>query len=140
MVLFSCNSTKKSSKKEINEVIKKEDINKPNIVKLQSTTYTINLLNGNKSLVKNPTMVLDFKKNSIRGNTGCNTYGGNMSITNDKIKFERLAGTKIYCKDFMDIEKEFLSTLTKSDHFKIEKNQFFLYDKADNLLLIGNEK
>lgn len=139
MVLFSCNSTKKSSKKENNEVTKKEQVNKPKTAKLQSSTYTVNLLNGNKSLAKSPTMIFDFEKNSIHGNASCNTYGGNMIITNDKIKFERLMGTKMYCKDFMHIEKEFLNTLTKSHHFKMEKNKFFLYDKANTLLLVGVE-
>jgi len=131
-ILFSCNSTKKSSdNKENDVVIKKEN----DMTSKISDTYIVKELNGKKELVVNPTIV--FADNAVSGNSGCNRYGGKFTITGNKIKFGALMGTKMYCEDFMHIEKDFLDAMSKADYFKIDGNRLLLFDEANKLLLIG---
>lgn len=132
-VLFSCNSAKKSSDKKENSKVTKDKakFKMPN-------TYIVNELYGRKSLLKNPTITFD--SNSINGNAGCNNYEGKTSIIGDRIKFEQVVSTKMYCEEFMQIETEFLEALSKATHFKIDESNFFLYNKSDDLLLVGKEK
>lgn len=123
-ILFSCNSTKKSSDKKENDVISKI-----------LDTYIVKELNGKKELTVNPTIV--FADNAVSGKSGCNRYGGKVTITGSEIKFGALMGTKMYCEKFMHIEKEFLDTMSKANHFKIDDNRLLLFDENDKLLLIG---
>ena len=132
---LSCNSTKKSSNKKENNVVEKtKKTTTPKI----AASYIVKELQGKKELAKNPTIV--FHKGSISGNSGCNRYGGKVTITGNKIKFGALMGTKMYCEAFMKIEKEFLKALSNTDHYKIVENQILLFDKENVLLLVGEEK
>jgi len=135
-MLFSCNTTKKSSDKDD---VEKTDLASNKAQKI-ANSYTVVTLNNEKLKSDNPTLIFNLEKNKLNGNTGCNQYGGNITIDGDKIKLDRLMATKMYCADKADIERAFTGALAKSHHFKVKKNQFFLYDKANNVLLIGEEK
>jgi len=131
-ILFSCNSTKKSSDNKENDVIIKKENNMTSKI---SGTYIVKELNDKKDLAVNPTMV--FTDNSVSGNSGCNRYGGKFTITGNKIKFGDLMGTKMYCEKFMHIEREFSNTMSKVNHFNIDGNRLLLFDENDVLLIVG---
>ncbi|MCF6350742.1 MAG: META domain-containing protein [Flavobacteriaceae bacterium] len=83
----------------------------------------------------NPTIVLDFEKNTISGNAGCNDYSGKIVVTKgNQIKFENITATKMYCGN-MKIEKEFMQKLATVTSFDVKDSQFLLLDEAKKLVL-----
>ena len=123
-LLVSCNSTKSSSN---TSTLKKESISK----------YKIVTIDGIENVTKNPTLNLDLVKNTVSGKTPCNQYGGNIIIEANTIKFDRIRATQMYCVDFAKIESVFTKSLALITKYRIKDNQILLYDKADNLLLVG---
>jgi len=115
---FSCNTTKKSTEKE-DQLL---------------SSYQVSLLHSKLSLDKKPTLKLDFESNKISGNAGCNDYGANMVINENKIQFNKVFSTKMYCGN-MKTETEFFKKLSKVDHYKVKGDNLFLYDKGDVLLI-----
>jgi len=133
ILLFSCNSTKKSAD-EGDETTKKSEM-----LKKMITEYTIIEIYGLETLAKKPTMKIDFEKNVVSGNAACNQYGGNIIRKGNTIRFDRLMATKMYCSEFNKIEKSFMKMLSHTHHYKVEGNKIKLYDKADALLIVGKE-
>ena len=125
IVLFSCNSTKKSSEKK--SLLKSQEV----------TEYTIIKIDGLEEIAKNPTFKLDLIKNAVSGSTSCNHYGGNVLIEENKMKFDRIMATKMYCKEFAKIERAFTKNLALVTHYELKENQILLFDKADKLVLVG---
>ena len=118
-LVFSCNSTKKTS----------EDIKN-----LGETFKVKEIVNSTIELKVKPTIHLDFEKNMVSGNAGCNNYSGTIIQKGNQLKFGNLVATKMYCGN-MKIEKEFLHKMGTVRSFKIENSQFLLYNEANELVL-----
>lgn len=122
-VLFiglSCNTTKTTTTKEVKALGSKFKVEKIEVSDVE--------------LKVNPTIVLDFEKNTISGNAGCNNYSGVIITKGNQIKFENLVATKMYCGN-MNIEKEFMKKLATITSFNVTDNQFLLLDEAEKLVL-----
>ena len=135
-LFLSCNSTKKSSDKEDEKGVKKEVSEK---LEKGVLDFKVTKIMGIDELSRNPTMKIDFEKNKISGNNACNQYGGNIIIKENTIYFERLMSTKMYCKEFNNIEKTFMKMLAATSKFEIKENQIIFYDKNDISLIIGEK-
>ncbi len=131
MIFSSCNCTKKTKNESKSTKVMTEKTNK---------VYIITVLNGKTKLVDYPTMHINFIESKISGNSGCNQYGGDLTIENNAFKIGRLMATKMYCSEKMHVEKEFLGALGKVVRFEIKEKQIFLYEKAGTLLVVGKEK
>ena len=121
-VLFlglSCNSTKPTSK---------------SVTDLGSEFKVMQIEKSDVKLTKNPTMILDFDKNVISGNAGCNHYSGGFVVKGNKIKIDNVVGTKMYCQN-MKIEKEFFKNLATISSFNVKDNQFLLFNDANELVM-----
>lgn len=83
-----------------------------------------------------PSLSFDFDKNSVFGNSGCNSYFGEFSL-NEKNEFSapRLAGTLMLCTD-ENKEPEFLKALgTEKLLLQIDNNNVLTFKQGDKTLL-----
>jgi heat shock protein HslJ len=124
---LSCNSSKASP-------------NKAKQVKNDIAEYVVVKIKGLDTLKKNPTMTLDFIKNSISGNAGCNQYGGTIITKENTIKFERILATKMYCNVYNSVEKNYLKNLALTTRYEIKTNQILFFGDADILLITAELK
>ncbi len=61
---------------------------------------------------------LNIKKDKIGGNGGCNSYGGNVAMTRNTVKFSKILSTKKFCKG--SIENQYFEALGKVTNFSFE--------------------
>ena len=80
-----------------------------------------------------PWMELKVNSTTMNGSTGCNTMGGSVYATSDKIYFGNIISTRMYCEG-VD-ETGFLDALQSSRTWTIENDRLFLYDAPGGVVL-----
>jgi len=129
IISISCNCKKKTAK------LKKMDS-----TEITTGEYAVIKIYGINEIKNNPTMKIDFTTKRISGSSACNQYGGDFTTKEDNIKFNALMSTKRYCKEFAKIEGAFYKNLALVTHYEIKEKQILLYDKAYNLMIVGELK
>jgi len=67
---------------------------------------------------KIPTMVINLSEKRVGGNSGCNSYGGEVIIEGNTMHLNRIMSTKMYCVDVP--EHEFFQMLRQPLQFEIK--------------------
>jgi heat shock protein HslJ len=92
---------------------------------LEGTAWTLTAINGS-SIVEGTEPYLIFDEDSVGGNSSCNSTGGDYQVDGNKITFDALFSTMMYCMDpegVMDQEANFLNALSNAATFSISGNQ-----------------
>jgi heat shock protein HslJ len=85
---------------------------------------------------KKPFMTIDLIKQSINGNTSCNSFNGSIKLEGNQISFpEPIAMTRMACMDGNG-ETVFLDALRKVTNFSIDKNGNTLHLTAQDVELM----
>lgn len=101
---------------------------------MSKTHWMLKTWTGNKFVEQGiPTLMFD-EANSFSGKSFCNSYGGNLILTEKSLKFDKVFSTKMYCKESNDLEAKYLKELAEVDFAKIEKGQLYLY-RDDELIM-----
>lgn len=105
---------------------------------LKSGDYKLISVEGES--VDNPKAAfnIDIENNRISGNTGCNTFGGELSASQDNISFGMMQVTKMYCDKGMELERKFLGNLKDIKKFSYQGNVLQLLS-ADGKTLVTAE-
>lgn len=74
------------------------------------------------------------EKNSAGGNGSCNSFGSNISVTNNKINFTNIFSTKMYCEDVQQTEDDFFRLLGKVNKFELTAKVLVLYQGKNAVL------
>jgi heat shock protein HslJ len=109
---------------------------------LVGTEWTLKSLNG-QDLVKGTRITLDFDKDFVRGNSGCNSYGGKVTMRNGvmKVKTPGFETTLIGCPGAVGPqENEYLDTLANGSEYRLEDDRPEIQNKAGETALIYEEK
>lgn len=77
---------------------------------------------------------LNVEKDKIGGNGGCNSYGGNVAVKSNTIKFSNIFSTKMFCEG--SIENQYFAALEKVTNFQLKNSQLILSDKTKRTVLI----
>lgn len=87
-------------------------------------TWELNYITGSRIAFdglypnKKPTITFDVAKNTLNGNTGCNSFNGPLKVDGNKISFtDPMAMTKMMCPG--DGETVFLQTLQKVNSWSV---------------------
>jgi heat shock protein HslJ len=94
-------------------------------------------------LKEEPFIIFDKKKQSAGGNSSCNSFDGNYTTKNAKIKIIKILMTMRACAqdNRMQVEKEFLDGLQNTNRYEIKNGKLFLYQDANILLtFVGQNK
>lgn len=111
-------------------------------VKLAGTEWTLKSLNG-QYLVKGTRITLDFDKDFVRGNSGCNSYGGEVRMRNGvmEVKTPGFEMTLVGCPGAVGRqENEYLDTLANGSEYRLEDDRLEIQNKAGETTLIYEEK
>ncbi len=83
---------------------------------------------------KKPSLQFDLRENRVSGNTSCNSFSGELKITDNKIEFsEPMAMTKMLCEGAG--EEKFLEMLKKVDTYSISEDNVLALLSGDIAIL-----
>jgi len=129
-------------------ILKFKGTNKPNSddnssLKLEDKKWVLESVKG-RNLPKMeiiPFINFDKSKRSAGGNTGCNVFGGNYSVTRDTIAVTNIISTMRACieNERMNVEKEFKNGLENANRFEIVGKKLNLYRNKTLLLTFRAE-
>lgn len=88
-----------------------------------------------------PFINFDKSKMSAGGNTGCNVFGGNYSVTRDRVAITNVISTMRACieDERMGVEREFKNALENANRFEITGGKLNLYRNKVLLLTFRAE-
>lgn len=76
----------------------------------------------------------DETQKRVSGNGSCNSFGGAVTIADNKMQFGNLFSTKMYCEAVQGIETDFFAALSKITRYEIKDNCLLMY-QGDKLVL-----
>jgi heat shock protein HslJ len=102
---------------------------------IANTKWTLSEWPG-RTLPVNAQATLNFDSdNKIGGKSFCNSYGGNMVVNGEQIKFEQIFGTKMFCTEFSDAENKYQADLLLVNSIKLTGNKLSLL-KAEEVVMV----
>ncbi|MEO6334008.1 MAG: META domain-containing protein [Pyrinomonadaceae bacterium] len=86
-------------------------------------------------------LVFDKDRASAGGNSTCNVFGGSYSTTGNTLRMTEIISTMRACieDDRMQVEREFLSGLEKTNRYEIQRGKLLLYQNKQLLLTFNGE-
>jgi heat shock protein HslJ len=104
--------------------------------------YEITTVGSNDYSEYDITMSIEMgKENKISGKSACNQYFGSFkNPEKNKIEMGVLAGTKMYCSDLDEIEKEYKIHLLKVASVKVTNTGLNLIDKEGKVIIVAVKK
>lgn len=96
---------------------------------LVDTKWQLTSLAG-KAPLTDVKITLNFSKDAIGGNDGCNTYGGSYKSSKDSITFGNdIFSTMMYCTDEIAVQyQSYYETLNQTATYKITDGMLSLMD------------
>ncbi|MBR8538024.1 META domain-containing protein [Carboxylicivirga sediminis] len=124
--LVSCKSTQGTSQEKAS--------NKQNISELfvEANQWELISFNGQAAkeagfTLKTPTLVINMAENKAGGNSGCNSFGGEVVIEGNTLTIDKVFSTKMYCDGVPEIEffqmlQQTLNYTIKGEVLQLEKD------------------
>lgn len=83
---------------------------------------------GQQPPITGSTITIAFEDGQVKGNSGCNSYGGEYKLRGDKIEFGMLMSTLMVCVDTSMVEQEsaFMRYLGEVRTFELADRQLQL--------------
>jgi len=121
------------------EVLSKTKTTTTSIVDNQQEWFVLKIEGFKNKTDKTPSFTI--KDGMIQGNTSCNSFGGSIQFDQTGIfKTGRLRYTKMYCKDYMSVEKSFSTALNRATNYKVFKGKLLVLDSEGKLLFTAHQK
>lgn len=82
---------------------------------------------------------LNFDKDSLGGNGGCNSYGGDYKVKGDKLSVSSVFSTEMYCmtEGVMDQEATYLQLLSQVEKISIGGEELILTTSDGSTLIFA---
>jgi heat shock protein HslJ len=99
---------------------------------LENTRWELAELNGKPVSPpqgkEEPYIQLNSNGKTLQGSAGCNTMSGNYQLDGNKLKFGKIATTRMDCGEpVMSVERAFLNAIKTTDSFKLSGGKLELY-------------
>lgn len=105
-------------------------------VSLEGTTWNLQSIGGS-SLVEDTAITLTFEDGQA-GGSACNSYGASYTVKGDKLTFDQIMMTEMYCVEpegVMEQESGYLDALARAQTFEVKENELWItLDDGDVLL------
>ncbi len=82
---------------------------------------------------KVPTLTFTPDGKSAFGKSGCNHFTGDVKWNGGKLRFGAITGTKMFCKDGMEIENALLKTFQETSGYELDKENLLLKKQGEVL-------
>ena len=91
---------------------------------LAGTRWTVTEING-QPMLENAPVTMEFNESEVGGKAACNSYFATYTVNGDRLTFDAIGQTEMYCMDegVMDMETLFLRSLSKTDTFVVDGSQ-----------------
>ena len=89
------------------------------------------------------TLIFDSAEGRMRGNTGCNDYGGRYQVNQNELAIPEIAVTEQYCIEpagIMEQEREYLNTFLGAETFQISDGKLRTTGGAQLLIFRAGEE
>jgi len=73
-----------------------------------------------------PYLMFAAKSMVVNGFGGCNQLAGSYEATGQKIKFNNIAATRMFCEETMQVETSFLQSLEAINYYRLEGRELIL--------------
>lgn len=91
--------------------------------------------NGKEEEVNTKAFIrFDKEKGSAGGNGSCNSFGSTAIVDGDKVNFNNIFSTKMYCEQVQQVENKYLRQLESANRFEIGDKALILYRDKEKLL------
>lgn len=111
---------------------------------LDDRKWVLEQIEGRQTFVALPYAFVNFdaRKMSAGGDTSCNSFGGDYSVTGDRIAIRNIIHTMRACVEDnkMSVERDMLDGLQQANRFDIRDSRLFLYRGNELLLTFRGEK
>lgn len=104
---------------------------------LYNTQWQLKVIYKNKEaayIYTNAFIRFDETQKRVSGNGSCNSFGGAVTIADNKLQFGNLFSTKMYCEAVQGIETDFFAALGKITRYELKQNCLLMY-QGDKLML-----
>jgi copper homeostasis protein (lipoprotein) len=106
---------------------------------LENTHWGLTWLVGDKPVIvkdgqREPGLSFQPENQRVAGSGGCNRISGGYTLTNDQIRFGKLATTRMACADGMETEKEFLALFERVGKWNVLGQHLEFYDEENGCL------
>ena len=102
-----------------------------------SGKYTVTSIGGETVTASTPTMNFSALENTIRGNTGCNSFFGSYTLDLYALSFSDIGSTEMVCSDpIMEVENKMLVALRNTGSYDLENSMLTLYSSTDRAVLL----
>lgn len=104
---------------------------------LYNTQWQLKVIYKNKEaayIYTNAFIRFDETQKKVSGNGSCNSFGGSVTIDDNKLQFGNLFSTKMYCEAVQGIETDFFAALGKITRYELKQNCLLMY-QGDKLML-----
>lgn len=122
------------------EVLSKSKTKQTSKINLNNTEWAVTHIEGfeNKTS-KSPNFTINNE--NIRGNSGCNTFGGSFETDNKGMfKVGMLRMTKMYCEAYMDLENAFTGALSKATSYQIDEDTLQVLNNEGKAVFTATQK
>ena len=91
---------------------------------LAGTRWNVTEING-QPMLENAPVTMEFNESEVNGKAACNSYFATYTVNGDRLTFDAIGQTEMYCMDegVMDMETLFLRSLSKTDTFVVDGSQ-----------------
>ena len=113
--------------------------------RLDDRKWVLEQIKGRQTFVALPYAFINFdsQKMSAGGDTSCNVFGGQYSVTGDQIRIRQVVSTMRACVEDnakMSTERDMLDGLRTANRFEIKNQRLYLYRGRDILLTFRGER
>ncbi|MBI9065172.1 MAG: META domain-containing protein [Marinilabiliaceae bacterium] len=121
-LLISCKSTQNTSNNSSNEQMRTQ---KASEVFIETNKWELTRFNEQSPAEagfadRTPNLVINMQESKIGGFSGCNSFGGKVAIEENKITFNQVFSTKMFCEGIP--EPEFFKLLNNTLTYSIANN------------------
>ena len=81
-------------------------------------------------------LTLGTEESKAHGNSGCNQFSGDYELSGSNLSFAQMISTRKACETGMELEHDFLTTLSKVSTYSISDNQLSLQDDSNQEILV----
>jgi heat shock protein HslJ len=102
---------------------------------LNGTSWTLTSIQG-KPVLTNTQPTIRFDNGQASGAGSCNGFGGDYTVSGNKLTFGPLMSTMMACmpQEIMDQEQAYFSALSATTSFRVDGDRLTLLDAAGNVL------
>lgn len=106
---------------------------------LDGTTWVLVEIQGGEPLSNGGALpTISFIGSQASGNSSCNGWGADLSVSGDSIQFSNFSGSEIFCENpagIMDQEQTFLQILMEAVRYEINGDRLTIFSSSGATLV-----